>query len=163
MPEAPHEIGQRAGDQKVFLHKAQRVDGFAAVGDDRPIKRHTNQLGGSAWDGLQPSAVHLERAAELYFDRLIETRDLPRIITTQPVVRTFTLPTVFNGLLEYAVFVAQPVPHRRQLHRRHRVEKTSREPSETAISEARIGLLLQQPQPVEVSLLSGSLHKGVEQ
>src|SRR5689334_4323302 len=75
----------------------QRIDGFAAVSDHRPIKRDTDQGRGSAWDGLQPPAVHLESAAELDFNGLIGTRDLPGVPTAQPVVRTFTLPAVFNG------------------------------------------------------------------
>ena len=81
----------------------------------------------------------------------------------QPVVRTFTLPAVFDRLLEHAIFVAESVAHRRQLHRRHRVEETSSKPPEAAISQAGIRLLFQQREPIEVSLLGGSLHKGIEQ
>src|ERR1700757_3018686 len=43
------------------------------------------------------------------------------------------------------------------------VEKAGGKPPEPPVSEASIRLLLQQPEPVEVSLLDGSLDKGVEQ
>ena len=47
------------------------------------------------------------------------------------------LPAVLDGLSEDAVFVTQPIAHRRQLHRRHRVEKASRQAPEPAVSRAR--------------------------
>src|SRR4051812_28495100 len=87
------------------------------------------------------SAVHLERAAELDFYCLVQTTHLPRVVTAQPMVRAFALPAVFDGLLEHAIFISQSVAHRRQLHRRHRVEKTSGESPEASVSKAGIRLL----------------------
>ena len=74
------------------------------------------------------------------------------------MVRPLLLPTVTDQLLEYAVLVAQSVAHGRQLHRRHRVEKTGREPPEPAIAEARIRLLLEHAEPIDV-LLPGEIRK----
>src|SRR5882757_6887725 len=76
--------------------QAQRVDGFTAVANNRPIERDTDQGRGSARDGLQPSAVYLEGAAQLHFHGLVRTTDLPRIGALQPVVRNFALPAVFD-------------------------------------------------------------------
>ena len=80
-----------------------------------------------------------------------------------PVVRTFTLPAVFDGLLEYAIFITQPISHRQKLHRRHRIEKASREAPEPPVAETGIGFLFDEAQPIEVFLSDGSLHKGIQQ
>ena len=212
-PEAPYEIGQRAGDQKILLNKAQclshargvvgiqhprqgfgcesagqrsdeiaaaeclkveivgrscrpqpqRIDGLAAVADHGPIKRDTDQRGGPAGYGAQLSTDHLERAVEFDFDRLVGTRDLPGILPTQPVVRLFMLPAVLDGLFEDAVFVTQPIAHRRQLHRRHRVEKASRKAPEPAVSEAGVGFFFDEAEPIDVLLLGNSLREGIKQ
>ena len=108
--ETPHEIGQRAGDQKIFLHKTQslphggvivgiqhpgqrfgleclgqradeiaaaeflkvevivcrrgpepqRIDGLAAVADDRAIERNADESRWTADDRAQGAAAHLE-------------------------------------------------------------------------------------------------------
>ena len=150
-------VGRRGGPQP------QRVDGLAAVADHRPVKRDADQGGGPAGDGVKLSAAHLERAAELDFDRLVADEQLPRVLPAQPVVRLFALPAVLIDLPEDAVFVAQPVAHGRQLHRRHRVEEARRQPAEPAVAQAGVGLLLDQAEPVEVLLLGSSLHEGIEQ
>src|SRR5271166_4979289 len=72
----------------------------------------------------------------------VRTKDFPRVVAAQPVIRTFALPAVFDRLPEHAIFITQPVTHRRQLHRRHRVEKAGGEPPEPAVYEAGIGFLL---------------------
>src|SRR5262245_36881261 len=168
-PEAPHEIGERAGDQKIFLYKpqslpharvvvgiqyagqrfglerlsqradeiaaaeflkveiivrrccpeAEGIDGLAAVADHGTIERDANQNGWLADHGTQGPAAHLERAVELYLHRLVWATDLPWVRATKPVVWKLMLPAVLYRLFEDAVFVAQAIPHSRDLHRRH--------------------------------------------
>ena len=211
--EAPHQIGQRAGYQKILLNKAQclshaggvvgiqhpsqgfgcesagqrsdeiaaaeclkveivgggggpqtqRINGLAAVSDYGPIKRDTYQRGGPAGYGAQLPTNHREGAIEFDFDCLVETRDLPGILPTQPVVRLFMLPAALDGLFEDAILVTQPIAHRRQLHRRHRVEKASRKTPEPAVSETSVGLFFDEADPIDVLLLGNSLREGIEQ
>ena len=73
------------------------------------------------------------------------------------------MPAVLNGLLEDAVFVAQAVAHGRDLHRRHRVEKASRQTPQTAITQTRVGFLLEQLEPIEVLLLDGFFRDRIEE
>ena len=212
LAEAPYQVGQRAGDQKIFLHEAepltharrvvgiehaghrfrgelrrqradefagaedlkieaaggcrgpqpQRVDRLAAVADDRTIERHAEQARRTAGYRPQTAALHLERRAEPDLDRLLRSRNFPRIRMPQPVVRLFALPAVLDRLLEDAVFVAQPVPHRRKLHRRHRIEKAGGEPAEPAIAEPGVGLLLEDREPVELLFVKEAARDRVE-
>jgi hypothetical protein len=71
----------------------------------------------------------------------------PGILPTEPVVWLFVLPAVLDRLSEDAVFVTQPITHGRQLHGRHRVEKTSRKAPEPAVSEAGVGFLFEEAEP----------------
>src|SRR5262249_39016808 len=57
----------------------------------------------------------------------------------------------------------ESVPHRGQLHRGHRVEKARRQPPKPAISQSGVGLLLEQPEPVEGCLFDRVAHQGTEQ
>jgi len=107
--------------------------------------------------------MQLDGAVELDLHRLVGASDLPGILPTQPVVRLFLLPAVLDGLLEHPVFVTQPIAHRRQLHRRHRVEKASRQPPQPAVPEAGVGFLFDQAEPIEVLLRGGSLDEGIKQ
>ena len=93
----------------------------------------------------------------------MRTSDFPRIGAAQPVVRLFLLPAVLDRLPEDAVFVAQPVAHGRELHRRHRVEEAGRQAPEPAVAQARVGLLFEQLEPIEVLLLDGLLRERIEQ
>ena len=104
-----------------------------------------------------------KRAVELYFHRLVRTRDFPRVWATKPVVRQFVLPAVLDGLLEDTVFIAQAVAHGWDLHRRHRVEKASRQAPQTSITQTRVGFLLQQLEPIEVLLLDGFFRDRIEE
>src|SRR5438552_336788 len=90
---------------------------------------------------------------------LVRTSDLPRVGATKPVVGLLVLPTVRDGLPEHPVLVSEPVPHRRQLHRGHRVEKARGQTSESAIAQSGVGLLFEQAEPIEGLLLDGCAHK----
>ena len=113
--------------------------------------------------GRKRPVLHRERAVQFDLDGLVRAGDLPRVLAAQPVVRLFVLPAVLDGLFEDAVFVTQPIAHGRELHRRHRVEKTSRQAAEPAVSQTGIGFLFDEAEPVEVLLLGDLLHERIEQ
>ena len=73
------------------------------------------------------------------------------------------LPAVPDGLLEDTVFIAQAVAHGWDLHRRHRVEKASRQAPQTPIPQTRVGFLFQQLEPIEVLLLDGFFRDRIEE
>ena len=126
----------------------KRVDGLAAIADDRPI------IGNSAQDGRhvrrhgQPPFPHLESAIEPDLHGLGRPNDLPGVGTDQPVVGMLDLPPVLDLLAEHAVLVAEPIADRRDLQRRQRVEKTGRQPAEPAIAQPGVGLFVEQSLPV---------------
>src|SRR5262249_37110597 len=123
----------------------------------------TDEAGWAADDRSQGSTAQLEGAVEFYVHRLVWTLDLPRVWTPKPIVRHFMLPTVLDGLLENTVLIPQAVAHRRNLHRRHRVEKTSRQAPEASIAQTCIGLLLEELEPVEVLLLGGFFRDRIQE
>src|SRR5262245_32016935 len=73
------------------------------------------------------------------------------------------LPAVLYRLFEDAVFIPQAVAHSWDLHGGHRVEKASRQTSQTTVAQTRVGLLLQQFEPIEVLLLDSLLRDGIEE
>src|SRR5437762_843712 len=113
-------------------------------------------------DRAQDTAAYLERAIELNVHRLVWARNLPWVGSTEPVVRDFALPAVLNRLFKDAVFVAQAVAHGGNLHRRHRIEEARRQAPEAAVTQARIGFLLQQLEPIEVLLLDGVFREVIK-
>ena len=212
-PEAAHEIGQRAGDQKILLHEseplphargivrvqhpgerfgrerlghradelavtehlevegvrrgrrpeAEGVDGLAAEAHHRAIEGDADQAGRLARNGLEGAAAGLEGAVELYFHLLVGPGDLPGVGTPQPVVRLLALPAALDGLPEHAVFIAQAVSHRRELHRGHRVEEAGGEAPQAAVAQAGVRLLFQDGKQVDVLLFDQLPGDGIEQ
>ena len=131
----------------------QRVDRLAAVADHRPIERDADQTS-TAGRGCtrKRAAVHLERAAELDLDHRPAAGRLPTDrggAASCPAARAASR---LRSSAEDAVFVAQPVAHRRELHRRHGVEEAGRQPAQAAVAQAGVGLLLEQGEPVELLL-----------
>src|SRR5207249_4227485 len=211
--EAPDQIGQRAGDEKVLLEEpqplppgrgvvgienpseglggerprqradeltmterleielhgygrrpeAKGVDRLAAVPHHGAIERNADQRGRPPGDRAQRSVPDLDRAVQPDFDLVVRANDLPRVGATKPVVGLLVLPAAFDGLPEHPVLVAESVPHRRQLHRRHRVEKIRGQAPEAAIAQSGVGLLLEQTEPIERRLLDGIADEGAEQ
>ena len=100
-------------------------------------------------DRPQRSLPDLERAVQLDLDLVVRAGDLPRVGAAKPVVGLFVLPAVLDGLPEHSVLVPEPVAHRRQLHRGHRVEKARGQTPEPAIAQPRVGLLFEQAEPIE--------------
>ena len=78
--------------------EAKRVDGLAAITDNRPIKRDADQAGGLANDRVQAPATYLERAIQLDFNLLLRAGNLPWVLTTEPIVRPFLLPAIPDRL-----------------------------------------------------------------
>src|SRR5262245_41846880 len=87
------------------LPKSEGVDGLASETNDGPVERDADQLGGPPKDGSQASAARFERAVQMNFDLLVWPGDLPRIRPAQPIVRSFLLPTILDGLFEHPIFV----------------------------------------------------------
>src|SRR5882724_5574674 len=133
--------------------QAQRVDRLAAIAHYRPIEWNADQRGRPADDRAQRSSPDLERAVQPDLDLVVGTSDLPRIGAKKPVVRLLVLPTVLDGLPEHSVLVPEPVPHRRQAHGGHRIEKARGQTPEPAISQPGVGFLLEHAQPIPGRLL----------
>ena len=73
---------------------------------------------------MQAAAAQLEGAVEFDFDALVRTCNFPRVWKSKPIIGLFVLPAVPDRLSKNAILVAQTVTHRRELHSRHRVDKT---------------------------------------
>ena len=80
----------------------------------------------------------------------------------KPIVGGLLLPSIHDGLLEHAVLVAQAIASSGELHGGHRIEETCRQPAEAAVTQARIGFLLEQLQPVDVFILNHLLRDRIE-
>ena len=143
--------------------ETQRVDRLAAVADDGAIERNADERGRQAGNEAQRSVPHLDRTVEVDFHLVVRTNDLPRVGAPKPVVRLLLLPTVGDGLPEHPVLVPEPIPDGRQLHRRHRVEEARGETSEAAVAEPSVGLLFEQPEPIERVPLDDVAHQRTEQ
>ena len=127
--------------------QAQRVDRLAAVADHGPIIGHADERRGAVGDHAQLPGAQFERAAERHRDAFGRAHDLPGIGMIEPVVRALLLPAVADLLLEDAMLVAQPVTHRGQLHRGHRVEEAGRQTPEAAVAQPGVGLLVKDLPP----------------
>ena len=90
----------------------------------------------------------LKCAIELDLHRFGRPNNLPRIGTDQPVIRMLDLPAVLDLLTKHAVLVAQAIADCRDLQGCHRIEKACGQPAEPAISQPRVGLLVEQRLPV---------------
>ena len=200
--EAADKIGQRAGDEKVFLKEsqtfafrrvivriqhardrfggkrfgqradkiaaaelrevkiirrldgpqAQRVDGFAAVADHRPVIRNADQRRRAAVDDAQRAVANLERHVELHLDGFVRSRHFPRIRPGEPVVGLFGLPAVADALPENAIVVAQAIAHAGNTECRHRIEKTRRQPAQAAVAEAGVRFFLDDMKRVKLMM-----------
>ncbi len=145
------------------LPEAQRVDRLAAIAHHWPIERPANQRGRPAHDRLELSLSDLERAIQGDLDRLVRPGNLPRVGAPEPVVGLLPLPTMVNGLAEHSVLVPEPVAHRRQLHRGHRVQKAGGQPAKPAVPEPGVGFLFQEAGPIEGPPLDGLTHQRTQQ
>src|SRR5262249_2146774 len=107
--------------------------------------------------------MEFEGTVELDLYCILQAGNLPRIVAAQPIVGVLYLPTIFNRLLENPVFIAQTIAHRWQLQGRHRIEEAGCQTSQSPISQTGVGLLLEQIEPIQISVLNGILHDRVKQ
>src|SRR5262249_60077209 len=78
---------------------------------------------------------------ELYRIHLAGPRDFPRVGTPQPLVGFLHLIAVADCLMKDPVLVAEAITHGRKLQRCQRVDKTSGQATEAAVTETRVRLL----------------------
>jgi hypothetical protein len=97
-------------------------------------------------------------AAELDIEGDRRARDLPRVAVAQPLVRALDLPAVADLLVEDAELVTDAVADRRDLQRRERFHVAGREPTEPAVAEARLPLVVDQPVEIEPEALHRPAH-----
>ncbi len=133
----------------------QRVDGPAAVADDRPVVRRADQGRRHVPDHFEPAVLQLEGAVQANLHGLSRPHDLPGVGTSEPVVGVLDLPAAGDLLAEDAVLVPQAVADRGDLERRHRVEEAGGEPAQAAVAQSGVGLRLDELRPVELL----SLHR----
>ncbi len=143
--------------------EAERVDGAAAIANDRSVIRQANQTRSPPQNRAQAAVPHLKGAVEPHVHFFVRTRDFPRIGPAQPIVRLLDLPAILEDLFEHAVFVAEPMAHGRQLHRGHGIQKARCQPAQSAVAQAGIGFLLEQFQPVNASVIDRRFHEITEE
>src|SRR5262249_44034958 len=130
--------------------EAERIDVPSAVTHHGTIEGEADQRRRLAGIGAKTTAAHLKRTVQLDLHGLARPGDLPRIPVPEPVVRLFLRPAVLDGLLEDAVLVTKAVALGGELHGGHRIQEAGRKPPQPAVSQARVRLLLQQFEPIEI-------------
>ena len=81
-------------------------------------------------------------SAELDRTRQFRTPQFPRVAAAQPVVRFLHLIPVLDDLAEDPVVVTDPVTERGQFQRRHGIQETRRQTTQTAVAESGIDFLI---------------------
>ena len=132
------------------------VDGVDAVPRHRRVMRHRQHVLGvdpCASAAAVGVARHDASAAEADGHGIFRTRDLPGISAQKPGIRFLHLPAVSDHLVKKPEFVPQPVSRRRELQRRHGIEKARRESSEAAVAET--GIRFQLPEILQLDAEGG--------
>ncbi len=140
---------------------AQRVDEAVAVADDREIVRDSLDCRIAFLLEHRPAVlagIRRDVAAEVDLLLVLGPAQLERVAVREPVVRHFDLVAVLDLLLEHAVVVADAAAVRRVVQGRERVEEAGGKPSEAAVAERRIRLLVFDRVDVEAELLERFLH-----
>ncbi len=133
--------------------QSERVDAavlvtgnHVVVGDPQHVpRRHPART----WRSLV--VVRLRVAAEVHLDGRFRVRELPWATEREPGVRLLDLASVYEGLAEDAVLVADAVPDTGHAHRRQRVDEARGETAQAAVAEARLDLLGAQGGDVEAA------------
>src|SRR5262249_40511378 len=115
--------------------KPECIDGLAAVAHHGTIVWNADQTTRTTNHRAQCPSTDLERAVKLDLHGLVRTRHFPRVRAAEPVIRLLVLPAVLNRLFEDPVLISQAVPHGRNLHRGHGVDKASRQPPQPAVAQ----------------------------
>jgi len=82
--------------------------------------------------------------AKLHLHLAVGGRDLPWIAQLKPFIGAFDLPAIFDDLLEHAELVANTIAYCGYIQRGERIHITRSQSSQSAISQARLGLRLDQ-------------------
>ena len=126
------------------LPEAEGVDRPPAVADHRPVVGHAEEVRGLPAMHRDHAPVRLEPRAERHLHRLVRARHLPGVRPAQPVVGVFDLGAVPDLLAEDPVIVAEAVADGRDGHRGHGLDEAGRKPSEPAVAEPGVRLLLEE-------------------
>ena len=122
--------------------QAQRVGGIGVVAGDDLVVGHGQDL-----FRFHPAGFFsflLNTPAKAHLVARVVALELPRVAVLQPVVRGLFLTPVDDVLFEHAVIVANTVAAARQRQRRQRVEEAGGKTSQTAVTEARVVLFVDQ-------------------
>src|SRR6266545_4963226 len=130
--------------------EAERVDGRVAVAGNGGIVGHChNVFGIDPFITFLPSDGDLDHpSVELYRMEVLLPVQLPGVPVPEPVVRDLLLRAIDDFLTEDAVFIPDAVAVGGDGHGGHGVQKTGSEPTEPAVAEA--GILLLVAQVIEV-------------
>ena len=136
-PVEPFQIEQCRGPRRP---QPQRVGPLPLPPDHRRIKRR-------GIDGFRRhplfAAIHrLDIALEPDRIGAFGPLEFPRIAVLQPILGHFRLLTAREMLAKQPVFIADAIAVSRAAHRRHAFHETGRQPSQTAIAQGGIGLIL---------------------
>src|SRR5271155_1917871 len=121
--------------------ESKSVDRLASVAHHGTIKRYADQRRWASRNGLEITASQVEGAVYFDFNFLVGTCNLPGIVVAQPIVGTFLLPAIHDGLLEHAIFITQTIARGWKLHGGHGIKETCSEASQPAVPKTRVGLL----------------------
>src|SRR5579864_6009333 len=143
--------------------KAKCVDGGSTVPNHRAIEGDADQSHGPPWYWAQTASAELDRATEAHFHLLVRAGDLPGVGRTEPVVRHLLLRPILDRLFEDAVFISQSVSHSGELQRGGGFNKACGQTSKTAVSQAGVGLLLQDLDQIQFLVLNELVCERGEQ
>ena len=82
--------------------------------------------------------IHVRVTVEFDLLRIFGPRELPGIAMLKPLIRRFHLKPIHDPLVKDPIIIAYPVSVPRNPKRRHGIKKTSRQTSQTAVSESRV-------------------------
>ena len=145
------------------LPQAQRVDVPRVIARDHHVARHGQHAGIVLVDDHEVAVVPpgAELAAEVDLLRLLRLLQQPRVAAVVlPVVRQLKLLTVDDLLAKDAEVIADGIPRRGDLERRHAVEIARGETAETAVAERRVRLRLEHLVRGEAQLLQCLSHRA---
>ncbi len=98
-------------------------------------------------------APYLAATAEAHPLGVLGALHLPRVAVSKPVIGLLDLAAVLDILPEHAVFIADAVPHHRQLQRGATIQEAGSEAPEAAVTESRVHLLFCQFLEIHTELL----------
>src|SRR5262249_37717772 len=122
--------------------QAERIDALGTPADDRRV------IGDGEDDLARPPGMlhrtglarrRLDAPAEPDFIGALLTLELPGVAVQQPVLRQLDLPSLHDLLAEEPVVVADAIAEGRYVQRGHALHEASRQPSQAAVAERRVG------------------------